>query len=127
MDTPEKTFAKKWLEKAEHDFRHAGHSLEFGDLDWAQLACQQAAEKALKAVCIRTGLGLVKTHELSALARKLGAPRKIIEQCALLNSFYTAPRYPDIEGLSDESTQESATHDALSAAREVLAWSKTKI
>lgn len=127
MVLPEDVFAKKWLEKAENDLRHAEHSMEFGDLDWAQLACQQAAEKALKAVCIKTGLGLIKTHELASLARKLGAPKKIIEQCALLNSFYTAPRYPDFDDLTDESTMQSATQDAVSAAREVLTWSKTKI
>lgn len=127
MDKPEVVLSRKWFEKAEADLQHAQFSAGHENWDWAQLACQQAAEKALKALSIQMGLGLSKTHELSGLARKLNAPKSVIERCALLNPFYTASRYPDLEPASDDSIQRMATEHALEAAKEVLSWCKSKI
>jgi len=117
----------KWMEKAFNDFHHAERSLENGDLEWAQLACQQAAEKALKAVLLNQGMGLSKTHELTSLARKIKAPKEIIACCGMLNAFYTASRYPDVEDFIDEGTMLSATRDGLEAAKKVLEWCKKKV
>ena len=86
-----------WIKKGKSDLKHAKSSLKNKDFDWAQLASQQAAEKTLKAVCLHKGIGLIKVHELTLLARKVNAPSKIIEKCSLLNPFYTASRYPDVE------------------------------
>lgn len=118
--------ARKWLAKAESDFNHAKNSLKLRDFDWAMLASQQAGEKALKAVCISKGLGLVKTHDLSSLARKLKAPKEIIENSGLLNPFYTSARYPDSEEFS-ESERQSAGIDAVNAAEKVFEWCKKQI
>ncbi len=127
LENTEKSHSRKWFERAQEDFVHAEFSAEHEDWNWAQLACQQAAEKALKSVCIRRGLGLSKTHDLAGLARKLEAPKSVVEHCALLNPFYTASRYPDLEPSNDESLQRMATEHALEAAREVLAWCKPNI
>lgn len=113
--------AGKWLEKARADFVFAKHSLEFGSLDWAQLAAQQAAEKALKAVCIIKGVGLIKTHDLQLLSRKVNAPKEIIQQSSMLNSFYTISRYPDVDENMDKTTMLQAANDAITAAEEVVA------
>lgn len=121
------SIAKKWLEKAKTDFVFAKHALEFGSLDWAQLAAQQAAEKALKAVCIIKGIGLIKTHDLQLLARKIGAPKEVIQQSSLLNSFYTISRYPDVEENLDADDMRQATIDAIKAAEEVIAWCNKQI
>lgn len=110
---------KKWIEKAESDLKHAKVSLESRDFDWAQLASQQAAEKALKAVCIHKGVGLIKMHELTILARKVRAPSEILEKCALLNPFYTFSRYPDIKGINSEKLNKIAANDAIKAAETV--------
>ena len=122
-----KNVAKTWLEKAQTDFAFAKHAFEFGSLDWAQLAAQQSAEKALKAVCIGKGIGLIKTHDLQLLARKIGAPKEIIQQSSILNSFYTVSRYPDAGESMDADTMQQATIDAIKAAGEVLKWCKQKI
>jgi len=119
--------ALKWFEKAESDLEHARLSHENGDFDWAALAAQQAAEKALKAIHIYLDRGLVKTHELTSLARKISAPTEIIEKAALLNPFYSASRYPDVDELLDEATLKQASEDALYAASEVLSWCKKQI
>lgn len=117
----------KWLGKAESDLKHAQHSLEWSDFDWVELASQQAAEKALKAVCILHGIGLLKVHDMTLLARKANAPLEILEKCGLLNPFYTASRYPDMEDIMDETLKADSARDALSAAGKVVAWCKKQI
>lgn len=119
--------AFKWFEKALSDLEHAQLSHENKDYDWATLAAQQAAEKAFKAVYINHGLGLVKTHELTSLARKLKAPINVIEKAALLNPFYSASRYPDVDEPLDEAESKQASKDALKAASEVLDWCEKRI
>lgn len=116
--------AKEWLKKAESDLAMARLAVNEGFYDWAQLACQQAAEKALKAVCIAKGKGLVKTHELIALAIRVGAPKEIVSKAGFLNSFYFASRYPDAIADMNEEAVLSATKQALENAEGVLLWSK---
>ncbi len=41
---------RDWLKQAERDLVHARHSLAAETYEWACFACQQAAEKAVKAV-----------------------------------------------------------------------------
>ncbi len=119
--------ASLWMSKAESDLRHARNALEDRDYEWSQLASQQAAEKALKAVCIAKGIGLIRTHDLTILARKLKAPKGIIEKSALLNPFYTSSRYPDEMNVMDEELNRTAAHDAISAAEEVVSWSRKQL
>jgi len=122
-----KETAKKWLSKAGTDFIHAEQSLELGSLDWAQLAAQQSAEKALKSVLILKGLGLVKIHDLQMLARKVDAPKEIIEHAGTLNSFYTLSRYPDIDEDMTEERMLGATKDAIESAKAVIEWCKQQL
>ena len=117
----------KWIKKAQKDLKHAEFSLKNNDFDWSQLASQQAAEKALKAVCIHKEIGLIKVHDLTILARKINAPMKILEKCGLLNPFYTSSRYPDVEELMDDKSEEIAAKDAIKAAEKVLRWCKKQI
>ena len=107
--------SKRWITKAESDLKHAKKSFDLEDYDWVLLASQQAGEKALKAICIKKGIGLTKTHDLSSLARKLKAPKGIIIEAVLLNPFYTISRYPDLGFLSEEESKNAAV-DALNAA-----------
>ena len=119
--------AKIWIEKAKSDLKHAISSLKNKDFDWAQLASQQSAEKALKAVCLHKRVGLIKVHDLTILARKVNAPENILENCSLLNPFYTASRYPDVQEETNKELDETAAKDAVKADRRVLAWCKKQI
>lgn len=56
------------------------------------------------------------------LARKVKAPKKILEACDSLNPHYIQTRYP----VEAEYTLEIA-EDALSKAKEVVSWSKKKL
>ncbi len=118
---------KTWISKAGSDLRHAKASFKIKDYDWAALAAQQAAEKALKALCLQNDLGLIKIHDLATLARKVNAPKSIIEKCGLLNPFYTASRYPDALEFLDEAQNMEAAKDAISASGEILRWCQKKI
>ena len=118
---------KRWMEKAKSDLKHAKSSLNNKDFDWAQIASQQAAEKALKAVCLYKEVGLIKVHDLTILARKVNASEKIVENCGLLNPFYTASRYPDVEQETDKRLEETAAKDAIKAAGKVVRWCKEQI
>ena len=118
---------KRWMKKSKSDLKHAKSSLKNKDFDWAQVASQQAAEKALKAVCLHKGVGLIKVHDLTILARKLNAPNDVLENCGLLNPFYTASRYPDVEEETDKESEETAAKDAIKAAGKLIKWCKEQI
>jgi len=122
-----KEVVEAWLNKAGTDLKHAKASYKIEDYDWAELASQQAAEKALKALCILKGHGLIKVHDLTMLARKVNAPKDVLENCGLLNPFYTASRYPDISESIDEKQNRKAASDSIKAAQVVLKWCKSKI
>jgi HEPN domain-containing protein len=119
--------AGRWLKKAESDLSHAEKSLKIGDYDWAQFAAQQSAEKALKAVCISRGFGLMRVHDLTALARKLDAPRALIGDAAMLNPFSTMSRYPDAGEYLELAANKRAAEDAILSARNVLEWCKKRM
>jgi len=94
--------------------------------DGATFYSQQAAEKSLKALCISKGLGLIKTHDLSLLGKKLELPLTLLEKAILLNPFYTSSRYPLVAEEQDVSNKENAKL-SINYAKEILKWCKEKI
>lgn len=107
-----------WIKRAEGDLEHANSSLKLEHYGWAQLAAQQSAEK---------NIGLVKTHDLTMLARKINAPKEIIEKAALLNPLYKPSRYPDVEIFLEETEIINMTKEAIEAASFILKWCKQQI
>ncbi len=114
---------KAWLEKADSDLNAAEYNLEGNLLDIASFCCQQAAEKALKAVYISRFGELWKVHDLVELARRLKAPSNIIELCAVITPAYTATRYLDVEKIYDKNE----VKQLLQASKEVVKWTKKKL
>lgn len=117
---------------------HAGEVAEWlasarGDLDaarvlldhehWAQAAfhAHQTAEKALKAVHIRTTQRFDRVHEIAFLCRAVEAPYALAARASVLSAFYTGGRYP---GAGSMVSQADA-RDAVAVAEEVLAWATT--
>jgi HEPN domain-containing protein len=116
---------RNWLKQAKEDLEKARILFDNKKFDGATFYSQQAVEKALKAVHISKGFGLIKTHDLSLLGRLLKLPKELLKKAILLNPFYTASRYP----LGEEqiiSDQESAD-EALNSAQEILKWCKQQI
>ena len=123
--------AKAMLRRATHDLDHAGRALADGDFDWACLAAQQAAEKALKAVLLHAGLPANPQHNLSRIFDALvgggitdpGAKAALQDHLSFLTLAFTFSRYPDevvATAPADLVTAEDAQR-ALTAGKAVLA------
>ena len=113
-----------WIKKAESDLRKAKILFKAAEYDGTVFYSQQTAEKALKAVHINMGLGLIKTHELGSLSRKVKAPKNIQEKGILLNPYESFSRYPD---RNDEIFDKKNSIDALKYSQEVLLWCKQRL
>ncbi|MDO8661498.1 MAG: HEPN domain-containing protein [Candidatus Woesearchaeota archaeon] len=110
-----------WINTAKRDLRVAKYTLKGGLYEAAAFFAQQTAEKALKAVLLSKGSELVKTHDVVRLAQWCGAPQEIVLASALLNPAYVSTRYPDSFVKLVIAREARAL---VSAAMEVLAWSK---
>ncbi|MCK4997864.1 HEPN domain-containing protein [Candidatus Pacearchaeota archaeon] len=120
----EKSESIIWIKKAESDLRKAKILFKASEYDGTLFYSQQTAEKALKAVHINIGLGLIKSHELGSLSRRVKAPKNIQEKGILLNPYESFSRYPDKDdGMFDKGN----SVDALKYSQEVLAWCKRRL
>lgn len=84
-----------WFEQAKADLKSATDLLKTENFYASVFFSQQAAEKSLKALYIDEKRMIAKTHNLVFLARELGAPENIINNCAELTPDYLTARYPD--------------------------------
>lgn len=112
---------KKWLAQAKHDLSNAQFNFDGDRFDLAAFLCQQAAEKALKAVYIKKHKALRKTHDLVLLGREVGLPENMLQYCKELTPAYTYTRYPDI--IEMENIAELAKI-FLRYSKEVIAWAE---
>ncbi|MBI3051809.1 HEPN domain-containing protein [Candidatus Woesearchaeota archaeon] len=120
-----KEFTKGWLEKARSDLEVAKDMFKLGKYDYAAFWCQQAAEKALKALQIEREGKFDKIHDLSLLSTKLKAPPEIIAICRELTMAYTYTRYPDVSEKNPEMRQISK--EFIAKAEDVLSWTRKNL
>lgn len=105
-----------WLNKARHDIETARRAVDHVEpiTDTAVYHCQQAAEKALKAVLIKRGDSVFKSHDLVALLTKCAnsdqAFAQWVEVAATLTPYATAFRYPSDD---PESPLKVDTNDSV--------------
>jgi HEPN domain-containing protein len=109
---------KKWLEKANQDMDMAQYSFNGKKLDAAAFYSQQAVEKQLKAFQIEKFSEFDKTHDLISLAKKLNAPKEILDCCKDISPYYTVTRYPDL----DQSINKEETIRLMKKSRRVMEW-----
>ena len=110
-----------WIKKAEEDFTTALLNAAHAKHDYAAFLFQQAAEKALKAVLIKKGQGVIKTHDCFGLAKMAEAPREIVQHAEILTPFYSRTRYPDANIISVDKQD---AERLKKACIEVITWSK---
>lgn len=132
MDDEPTSPAQQWLIKAEHDLASA-RRLGSGQEpipDTAAYHCQQAGEKALKAVLAWKGAALRMTHDLrvllDALVGELPDLESLRDAAELLTPYATAYRYPgDPAQPGEDELQEAleAAERVFSAAEILLAQS----
>lgn len=117
---------KGWIKQAESDLQKAKILFENKQYDGAAFYSQQTTEKSLKAVNLLRGLGLLRTHDLAILGRKVQLPKPLLEKAILLNPFYTSSRYPFVAEELD-IFDEKTVKDLLNFAEEILKWCKQQI
>jgi len=98
--------------------------LEDGFADMAAFHAQQAAEFALKALQIKLSGQFTRTHDLTDLANRVGAPPRVLKLCASLTPAYVAARYPDVRGARITRRRAEAY---IEAARRILRWVRRQL
>ncbi len=121
--------AADWLRQAQRDLRHAEHSFEDADHEWACFAAQQAAEKALNAVYQKMGAE-ARGHSVTALIgnlpRNLPAGESLLEKAKVLDKYYIPTRYPNSfeRGIPGEYFTADEAKVAINFARDILDFSR---
>ncbi|MHB1295354.1 MAG: HEPN domain-containing protein [Anaerolineae bacterium] len=111
-----------WLRHAQSDLVLARVGMLEGVL--LETLCyhaQQAAEKSIKAVLIRTGVAFPRTHNLTVLASLLPQPHRgnpLLRDAAALTDYAVMGRYP----VASEHVTEDEYREALTVAEEVVGW-----
>ena len=117
-----------WWKQAERDFTAAKKNFDIREFYVCAFLCQQAVEKALKALAIKDRHELVKSHSVTRLGRLLQLPEELINKISELEPVYQETRYPDVSFTipAEEFEREDVT-TLLSIASEVLEWIEKKI
>lgn len=118
---------REWVRRAREDLAFAGASI--AGVEGFELRCyhaQQAAEKALKAVCIEHGIVFPFTHEIDVLLRVLdtngiAVPNRI-RPAELLTRYATSGRYP-----FGPAVDVAEFETALTSAQAVVDWAATQV
>ena len=118
----------RWLEYADADLDVASFLFENRypqPLEIICFHCQQAAEKAIKAVYLWADVpgGIPRKHDLAFLLEQLTGRLSIEERyfdCAeALNPFGISARYPN-----EIHVDEVITREAIHSAREIILWAR---
>ncbi|MGD8240927.1 MAG: HEPN domain-containing protein, partial [Armatimonadota bacterium] len=122
-------YVQSWMKQAEHDLETARTSFGADIYDACVIQCQQAVEKALKALHIaQHGELAPKTHSLERLAELTGMTDDLDASVYQLGKDYFELRYPDDAGRApfERCTREHA-EAALGAAEGALAVIRKRV
>ena len=113
-----------WWEQAKHDLGTADHNLAGERYDAAIFYCEQAVEKALKALTIHVKrLPPGSTHSLIALGRLCRVPKRFSTFLRTLTSEYFLSRYPDAAGEVPYMLYDGPeAREYLRTSKEFLQW-----
>lgn len=117
---------RAWLRRARSNLLRAQHQIPDVYLEDLCFDAQQAAEKALKALCLRYDIVFPYVHDLADLLTLIEDEMSVpsdVRQAARLTRYAVATRYP---GLADPVTDEEY-HQAVSIAKRVVEWVETRI
>lgn len=121
---------EKWMAIANREIQ-AAETLGQAEL-YAEACfwCQQAVEKALKALLVYQGKEFSKTHSLIALAKQAGVLNKLKEHIVYLDADYAATRYVVVienesENAYNEPRFKQRFEDATQSLELIHTWMKT--
>jgi len=118
-----------WWKQAERDVKTAMNCRRSGDYYAAAFFCQQAVEKALKALYMKKKKkSSGPTHSLTFLGRETGVARGKIPFLRKLTAEYFVSRYPDaLRDVPANAYTEEDIDQYLKETGEVLQWVKRQI
>lgn len=119
----------RFWEQAQEDLDTARYNRAGGKLYAAAFFCQQAAEKALKALYMhQTKEPPPSTHSLVALARFVQAPQSFRRFLKELTTEYVVSRYPNAtDEVPARLYDEETVDEYIAKTQEVLEWVKTAL
>jgi len=118
-----------WLEQAKGELKAAKDLYATLNYAWCCFTCQQAAEKALKAILEHLGSPTIG-HNLLALLNEVSklteVPDRVRRACTILNRYYIPTRYPNAfpSGAPIHMFDKRDAEEALSYAEEVLKFAR---
>lgn len=122
--------ARQWFDFAKEDYGVAEHLFQTyypRPLEIICYHCQQAAEKAIKAIIMESGAqgGLPKLHDLSFLLNQIknivDIDDKYYDYADALTPYGVSIRYPN-----ELFLEEHHAKDALFMAKEIIDWVESK-
>ena len=129
MSTKNTLRVNDWLKRAKSNLARARAGKISEDVLYEDLCfdAQQAVEKALKALCVKHGIKLIKVHDISYLMELLGGVGikipKSLQKARILTDYAVETRYPGDYVPVDVEMYEGA----LKIAEKVVAWVEKKI
>jgi len=120
---------KLWWSQARRDFRIAERNHANGDYEVSVSYCEQAVQKALKALLLhRTSRMPPKIHNLVELGRLVGVERSMRDFLAELTPHYMITRYPDAAGaVTSELYDGRLSLRFLRGTRKVMEWCRNRL
>lgn len=124
--------ADDWLKQAKKDILHSKESLKIEHFEWAVLAAQQGAEKAIKAVYFKMG-GDPWGHSILQFLKKLpenfDVNDELIEAAKYLDKHYITSRYPNgfASGAPEDYFIKKDAEEAIKNAEKIFNFCENQI
>jgi len=118
-----------WWAQARRDLRIGERNHAHRDYEAAVFYCEQAVEKALKALLMhRTGTPAPRIHSLPELGRLVRIDPKMLPFLTDLAPHYMVSRYPDAAGVVTKDLYDGRISlRFLRGSKEVLSWCRRRL
>jgi HEPN domain-containing protein len=126
------TRADDWLSQAKRDLKHSKESLKIKHYEWAVLASQHSAEKAIKALYYEMGAD-PWGHSIYKFLKKLPEgfeiSKSLINAVKNLDKHYITSRYPNgfASGTPEDYYIKEDAEEAISDGERILKFCEDQI
>jgi HEPN domain-containing protein len=124
-DDPMDDLSRQWAERAQYDLDTADAMFKAERYLYVLFCCQQAVEKALKAVIVKkTGELPPRIHQLVRLVElaRVAAEERQVDFLRELSNYYIPSRYPEEAAELGADVAQEDTRRVLAQSREFIQW-----